>query len=259
LDRYQTFISQREELSRFTDKLEFVTENNINFKEFDGVVIARTPERQLALVADNLDFDGHIFLEKPLGVSSETHDYLIDLLAKHDLNFSVAYLFRYLDWYREAINVKGENSSIKIDWEIPKLSEDSWKSDLRSGGGLASYYGVHLVSMLVEFGGSPKLIDITQSRTALIISGEVNSTLVRFKISYSNKPGFNVEVSDHSGFRSWEMLSPFGPVPSEGFEDPRVPAISDYFKNMATTDTVSTNIIHERKVIEFRRILEGLM
>lgn len=259
LDRYQSFISSRNELSQYISRVRFVKEEFVDFHWFDGVVIARIPENQLDLVDANLDFKGHIFLEKPLGTNSDTHEYLVDRLSLCNTDFSVAYLFRYLDWYRHVLGIQGEDCSINIDWRIPDGGEESWKRDNRLGGGLASYYGIHLFSMLVDIGGSPHSMEFRKSSSSLIISGVTHSTSFRFSVSYSQIPSFQVKIRNISGVRSWNLLSPFGPLPTAGISDPRLPGLSEYLQNWGVDETFGDRIIHERKVIEFRRIVERLM
>ena len=259
LNRYQSLISSRSELSEFVSGVDFVDEEIINFNLFDGIVIARTPVSQLDFVGSNMDFKGHFFLEKPLGANSDAHSHLVNLLSLRKIEFSVAYLFRHLDWYQELMNVQGRNCSVNIDWRIPEINGDTWKGDSRFGGGLASYYGIHLFSLLVDLGASPDSMEYDYSVSSLIVSGEVESTSIRFSVSYSQSPSFQVEVSKRSDVKNWSLLSPFGLLPSGGLNDPRVPALSEYLRRWGSDENLGDRAIHERKVIEFRRIVEELM
>lgn len=259
LNRYQSLISSRTELTDFVSRVEFVDEEIIDFNLFDGIVIARTPESQLDFVESNTDFKGHFFLEKPLGTNSGAHNQLVNLLSFRKIEFSVAYLFRHLDWFQELMNVQGKNCSVNIDWRIPEIKGDTWKRDSKFGGGLASYYGIHLFSLLVDLGGLPDSMEYDYSASSLIVSGEVKSTSIRFSVSYSQNPSFQVEISKRSDVKNWSLLSPFGLLPSGGLSDPRVPALSEYLRMWGSDENLGDRAIHERRVIEFRRIVEGLM
>ena len=153
-------------------------------------------------------------------------------LSSAKQSFSVGYLFPYTAWYREIIDKsKSEGTgTYDIQWEV-KLSNTSWKSTLLTGGGIASYYAIHFVTLLDNLDTDFNSIKFLNQKNHLTIhcnvGGNVNINIT-IKISISNH--FRIDYTSQEGL-SQEIIStetPFGLTGVRGVEDPRVPFLVKY-------------------------------
>lgn len=259
LERYKDFLLSREELRNYVCKLKFVSEASLDFNSFAAVGIARTPLQQLAVLRKNSKFSGHFFLEKPLGADSQNHSLTLNFLRENQLQFSIAYLFRYLEWYQAVVAAMQSDCTWKILWQVSPNSDESWKAIKSSGGGLLSYYGVHLLSLIVDLQISAETIVFSHQTDSLEISSMDKARQFHMKIEYSDVPVFQVEISSTSGEKSWNMFSPFGPTPMAGTSDPRIDALTQYLMASTNEKLVEDSIIHERRILDLRKTIERIL
>ena len=132
LSRYKSFLEERVELSRLLNRVTFVAENDLEPSAYDAVVIARTPQQQMDFVRSNSSFEGHLYLEKPLGGTVKSTSELLDVLQSRKSNFSVAYLFQYQEWYRAIASQKQSECSVAIDWRITPGRNQNWKKQIKN-------------------------------------------------------------------------------------------------------------------------------
>ena len=253
LSRYKQFIQSRTELSEFINQINFIAEEDIDPNFYGGIVIARTPLNQFEFIQRNSSFAGHFFLEKPLGQTPSSTSDLLDTLQSRNSTFSVAYLFQYQEWYKEVVSRKTSGSKILIDWKIPSSRFSSWKDAQESGGGMLSYFGVHLLSLVIELKYEVDTLRITYAPDLLIIRSLVSSFGLDIKLSRARDSEFKVSVSGSNGNYTWSADSPFGTKPTRGTPDPRIPALIEYLSSWHTQTNRSQSIARERKILEFRQ------
>ena len=259
LARYREFLLSREDLRDYVCKLAFVSEANLDFNSFDAVVIAKTPAQQLEILEKNSKFQGRYYLEKPLGADSQNHHLTLNILRQNKLRFSVAYIFRYLEWYQAVVDAMQSDCTINIVWKVSHNPTGSWKGATDSGGGLISYYGVHLLSLILDLEVSADSLVFSYRTDCFEISSKSKAKKLSMRIEYSDKPLFRVGIGSTSGNYSWDMSSPFGPVPSAGLRDPRVVALTEYLKAPKGEELIEGSFIHELGILNFRRTIENLL
>ncbi len=257
LDRYQATIQERFELREFLSEINFIGSEPLKFDDYDAVVIARTPAQQMELVKQNLNYRGHFFLEKPLGNSLTNHSKLLDILIRNHLRFSVAYLFRYAEWYKPAIDSIVLGEPLRILWSLPHGESESWKKVESDGGGLLTYYGIHLLSLLAEAKISKDSLRLSSAENLIEIFSR--NKKISFQIYYSSNSSFKVYTGESDAIPKWDLYSPFGSTPAKGLRDPRIEMLSEY---LACIDAGMNNATYanlEIAILELRTCLESLL
>ncbi len=248
----------RPELSKYIDKVSFHADENSILSHVSTLVCARNPQSQVNLLEIACPFTGHLFLEKPLAPTITQHESILKKLSSAKQSFSVGYLFPYTAWYREIIDKsKSEGTgTYDIQWEV-KLSNTSWKSTLLTGGGIASYYAIHFVTLLDNLDTDFNSIKFLNQKNHLTIhcnvGGNVNINIT-IKISISNH--FRIDYTSQEGL-SQEIIStetPFGLTGVRGVEDPRVPFLVKYLAHYHKVGNYKLNLELELKAQQFRRL-----
>ena len=259
LSRYKSFLEGRVELSGLLNRVTFVAENDLDPNNFDAVVIARTPQQQIDFVRSNLSFEGHLFLEKPLGNTATSTSELLDVLQSRKSNFSVAYLFRYQDWYRAIASQKQSECSVTINWRITPSRNQNWKKQIDAGGGILSYYGVHLLSLIVDFEYDLQSLQINYGEDFLGIRSRNSLSQLDIKLTVDSVAGFEIDLKSLTGNHHWIGASPFGINPTPEIPDPRIPALIEYLSGWKTHRDLAESIAHERKILRLRQTISEIL
>ena len=257
--RYQKSLLGRVELSDLFKKVKFVEEDSLDFDCFEGVVFARTPTQQYEFVRRNPSYKGHYFLEKPLGPTVGLTLELLNYLQSQESTFSVGYLFRFQDWYKEIVSRKELRNAISIEWRFCSSKDFSWKSDEDSGGGFLSYYGVHLLSLIADLDYSISDLEIESLSNLLTIRSKTSSNSIQIHISTAENPEFQVVLTSENEEFRWRGASPFGATPTSGRPDPRIPALTEYLSGPIASYDLSEWISHERKILDLRQIISRVL
>jgi len=255
LEEYFEFIRGRPELRRYLSELKFVREKEVKLDSFQGVVIARTPLRQQEFLRANLSYEGHFFLEKPLGINVNSHIETLNLLETSQGTFTVAYLFRYQEWYREVIKANTRKKSIDLHWKIARSPEFSWKTDTALGGGLVTYFGVHLVSLLADLGYGADSLKVSFDHYSFQLESLDPFKPLRFLLEFSEIPSFKVSIENES----WHLNSPFGGTPIPGEIDPRIATLAKYLGEGIARNSFTNQIDHEYRILNLSRAIEQIL
>ena len=259
LGRYKGFLEGRVELSGLLNQVTFVAENELDINIYDAVVIARTPQQQIDFITSNSSFEGHLFLEKPLGSTAKSTSELLDVLQTRKSSFSVAYLFQYQDWYKSIASQKHSEGSVTIDWRITLSRDQNWKQQLGAGGGVLSYYGIHLLSLIVDCQYDLQNLDINYGENFLRIRSKNSSSELDIKLAVANVAGFEIGLRGPSGNHHWVGASPFGTNPTPGIPDPRIPALIEYLSDWQTHRDLVKSIAQERKILRLRQTISEIL
>jgi hypothetical protein len=259
--RYQKSLLERVELSDLFSKVKFIEESDfdLDLNCFEGVVFARTPVQQYEFVRQNPSYKGHYFLEKPLGPTVGLTLGLLNFLQSQESSFSVGYLFRFQEWYKEIVSRKGLRNSISIEWRFSPLKDASWKCDEDSGGGFLSYYGVHLLSLIADLDYSISDLEIESLSNLLTIRSKTSSDSIQIHISSAENPEFQVALKSENEVYRWSGASPFGAIPAPGQPDPRIPALTEYLSDPIASYNLIEWISHERKVLDLRETISRVL
>jgi len=259
LSRYKGFLQDRAELSGLLDRVTFVAEHDLDPNIFDAVVIARTPQQQIDFVTSRSSFEGHLFLEKPLGSTVNSTSELLDVLQSRKSSFSVAYLFRYQEWYRAVASQKRLERNITINWKITPIKNQNWKQQLAQGGGVLSYYGVHLLSLIVDFEYDLENLQINYGDDFLGIKSKNSFGQLDIKLTVADVAGFEIDLKGLSGNYHWGGASPFGTNPIPGVPDPRIPALIEYLSGWQAHKVLAESIAQERKILRLRQTISEIL
>jgi hypothetical protein len=259
LSRYKRFLEDRIELSGLLNRVTFVEENDIELNIYDAVVIARTPQQQIDFVRSNTSFDGHLFLEKPLGNTVKSTSELLDVLQSRKSNFSLAYLFQYQDWYKAIASEKQSECSVTINWRITPSRNQNWKKQIDAGGGILSYYGVHLLSLIVDCEYDLQSLQINYGDDFLGIRSKNSSSQLDIKLTVDDRAGFEINLKGLTGSYHWRGASPFGINPTPDIPDPRIPALVEYLSGWQTHKDLTEAIAQERKILRLRQTISEIL
>jgi predicted dehydrogenase/threonine dehydrogenase-like Zn-dependent dehydrogenase len=198
----------------------------------DAVVIATRHATHASLVASALDAGKHVFCEKPLALSVEELENVLDAAARSDGVLAVGFNRRYSPLLREA---RAFLSSLSVPLastyrvSAGRLPADHWTHDLDAGGGRILGEACHFVDSLTFLAGSP----VTQVSTTgygdptLPVQAHDNvSITLRFA---SQSVGSILYVSDGSGRLAKERL--------EAFAGTRTAILDDYRRLDLFTET----------------------
>lgn len=256
LDRYRNFLNERAELKNYIPRLNFVSENDLNLEVYDGVVIARTPSQQSEVVSSNSTYRGHYFLEKPLGINAKSHAEILRILENNKTSFSVGYLFRYQDWYLQLVSAINSDFHINIEWNISKNTPLSWKDSPVLGGGLLSYFGIHMLSLIVDLGFDEESLELKYRFNTLEAESLKSLQSLNIKFAFSDFSQFQVQLKSQSKDYSWNLISPFGSSPSANVFDPRILSLTKYLESWKDHSIIRSPMIHELKVLKLRQSIE---
>jgi len=241
------------------NRVTFVAESDLDPNIYDAVVIARTPQQQIDFVRSNSSFEGHLFLEKPLGNTVKSTSELLDVLQSRKSNFSVAYLFLYQDWYRAIASQKQSACNVTINWRITPSRNQNWKKQIDAGGGILSYYGVHLLSLIVDCEYDLQSLQINCGEDFLGIRSKNSSSQLDIKLRVDDVAGFEVNLKGLTGNYHWSGASPFGINPTPEIPDPRIPALIDYLSGWQTHKDLAESIAQERKILRLRQTISEIL
>lgn len=258
LARYKEEIHNRSELSDYANILQYHSDESSLISEVDALVCARDPKSQIQLLNSMQEFQGHLYLEKPLAPTIELHQETLNELQLNHLNFTVGYLFPYTDWYQEIISVFERNliDEVKIHWEI-KPTDAPWKSKPTLGGGVADYYGIHLVPLMFDLHIDLKTLNFSCSSDELEILSHPNAEFrINIRISIAEKNQFQIQTLNQAKLLEYpfELVSPFGPIPIRGAKDPRIPFLAQYLSEAAGKLDSKESLSTERQVINYRKL-----
>jgi hypothetical protein len=259
LSRYKSFLEERVELSGLLNRVTFVAENDLEPNTYDAVVIARTPQQQIDFVRSNSSFEGHLFLEKPLGDTVKSTSELLDVLQSRKSNFSVAYLFQYQDWYRALVSHNSSDCSVTIDWRITAGKSQNWKKQIGVGGGILDFYGVHLLSLIVDCEYDVDSFQFNYGEDFLGISSRNSSRQLDIKMTVAAVAGFEINLKGLAGSYHWSGASPFGIKPTPEIPDPRIPALIEYLSGWQTHKDLAESIAHERQILRLRQTISEIL
>lgn len=260
-ERSRQAVEARSELRGCLSRVDFLPTDADTLDSASCVVVARDPRSQFEFVSstsETLASKKHVFLEKPLAESLRRSKELLSLLEERQVPFSVAYLFTRTGWFRQlqsAWAAGGRN--VEIVWKIPRV-ESSWKNSSEFGGGLAHFYLVHFMPVLMELGIDQEKCSVWISMDRFLLEYEgFNRLLIRAQV-FETIPEFRVDAGTQSPM--FLGVTPLGERPQAGEVDPRVPLIASYLAG-ALEGTLSTldPIIVEREVLRFRARCDAVL
>jgi len=220
LEKYNSTILERRELKSLVSQILYVEDIETLLDRCDVIVAARRPE-------DNLKFlqkieNKKVIVEKPISVSPTAAIELIHGLSVRGNQVYSGFIFQYLDWW---VTTSKKNTVKNVTWGIEKKnSNSSWKYNDTHGGGLLSFYCIHLLYLAAlknlklcnaQYRAAEETLELTFN------DGAYNE--ITFSVYYTDKAFFQVILQDD--IASYKSSGPFGGSPKAGYSDIRVPYI----------------------------------
>lgn len=150
--KYKEIIKKRADIKHLLKKITFV--NNVNYNNFNEIIFAKKPLDQYKFCKNkNKTAKTYLFLEKPLAHNYKKAQNIFSYLRKNDYKFSICYIFLYCSWFKILKKKYLENffRSFNLNWCFKSNnSKDSWKNIEKKGGGIINFYGIQLLSLLVN-------------------------------------------------------------------------------------------------------------
>ena len=144
----------------------------ISSSEVEIVVVAVPPVSQPGLINAALEAGKHVFAEKPLALTVDEAEKLVELTKGKDLRHGVDFCFRRTPFGR-AVRDAIEGGRIGTPWRAVaswhagyRAREDlswNWKCDAAQGGGSLNALGVHIIDLFNWlFGETAQVAGVTQ-------------------------------------------------------------------------------------------------
>jgi len=130
--------------------------------DLDCVLIALPNEWHAPVAIQAAEAGKHILLEKPMAITLEECDEVLEAVAQSGVTLSVGQSYRYLDgpWHAKQVLDRGEVGDLVFaigifskNWGIEGRRD--WHLDRRRGGGMWMANGVHVVNTLQWLADSP--------------------------------------------------------------------------------------------------------
>jgi predicted dehydrogenase len=222
---YRESVLARGELVPFSRQVVYQDSESDVVASVDAIVIARDAGSQAKFLFENRNDLKRVFLEKPLGVTSLQNKRLLKLLKDDKIDFSVGYLFPYLEWYQEILkNFNEDGKNIEIEWKILR-PHAMWKSNSNSGGGLTNFYFIHFATLIHDLSLEISDVKLTEDRIQFNLVGKEKNCIV-IKLFFSRVASFCIKKEFDSII--FQAESPFSRLPTKGLLDPRVPYLKKY-------------------------------
>ena len=190
---YKSYVEQRSDVDIFLNQIDWSKNILEAVQQSNNIILAIPPLEQFKFLMENKDLlkNKILFLEKPIANSPNMSFDLLSFLENENLKFCVNYSFLYLGWFQKLknkINALNTNSIISIRWEFRahhlKNNIFNWKSELKSGGGIIRFYGVHLIAVLASL----------NYHNCKIVKSKYNHNYAVFGFVSSNKPDINIII-----------------------------------------------------------------
>lgn len=255
--RYREEIWRRPELSAYAKRIKLIENPEREINSFDCVVIAKKPVQQLTIVHAHLNYKGYFFLEKPLAPTFSQHKELVAGLKASNAKFSIAYLFRYLDWYKILVNSSSTSSNIELNWVIPASTQNSWKLSNHEGGGIINYYLIHFLPLLIDMRMQENDLGVSLYNEGIQINASNNLRSISIKIIQSQSESSLFQIDSIMEKKTlWISKSPFGQLPAFGFVDPRVGQLTEYLKESINLNDSKWSVSLEERILNFLEVIK---
>ncbi|MBX9772282.1 MAG: Gfo/Idh/MocA family oxidoreductase [Candidatus Obscuribacterales bacterium] len=220
-ERYRERVNARADVLPFTHGIDWCHDDYEALDAADTVIIAKRPEEQSLWVSESLKRPNikRVLLEKPIAPSPEVAQEIIRTLNNSGKIYRIGYNFRFTNWFGEFKNWhenhQASSAKLTIDWRFRAHhyanNLSNWKRFKSAGGGVISFYGIHLIALLSEHGydtvnasevagqsleDSDKwFLEITNGKSHCQIFVDSNSEKECFSINADNG-SFAVSLSD---------------------------------------------------------------
>lgn len=242
-DSYRARLKLRDDIRHFSERVEWVVDEEALLGSSDAIVISRRPEDQIACVKSSFAYTNikRILLEKPIAPTPEAATSLLNSLYERGTIVRIGFTFRYLIWGQALLawSKTCKKSPLEITWKFQAhhYCHDLyiWKRKVNSGGGALRFYGIQLVALLAEIGyetASKSVVSATkfdeaENWRAVFHSPSLPDCSIDIQTN-SMTQGFSVRSLnvDDKEWRGIDFLDPFETDLAVSGIDSRLPALT---------------------------------
>lgn len=135
----------------------------------DAIHITTPHYLHVPMAVQALARDIHVFLEKPLGISTQQIDELLAAEARSRAHVTVCFQNRFnhsTELARKIVREDGgvRNACASVFWyrDVPYYTESGWRGALATeGGGVMINQAIHTIDLLCQFLGRPETVTAT--------------------------------------------------------------------------------------------------
>lgn len=154
-------------------------------KSVDGVIITTRHNQHASQVIKALEFDKHVFVEKPLAINLEQLEAVEKAVEVSDKSVVVGFNRRFSPFTRKAKQALGDsNKSINViaTMNAGCIPENHWVQDMETGGGRIIGEACHYIDLISYFTGS-EVESVVMNAQGLMpeISTDNASILLKYK------------------------------------------------------------------------------
>lgn len=257
---YQAKFKQRNDISHFFNRIEWVDNDDDLLAACEAVIIALPPKQQVIRVKNCLAYNAirHILLEKPVATTPILATDLMRHLESSGKKFGIGYNFRYTDWGKTILNNALSIEHITWNFQAHHYANNTktWKRHYLEGGGALRFYGIHLIAFLAELGYSD--VFYSEIKAAKANEAEIwNATLVgagllpcRLSIN-SNHKDTQFIIKDYSG-NHYLLIHPFQtlqPLADDNGLDHRIPFLIDIIKDLFFNEKIDYEVYRKTNLL----------
>ena len=245
LSRYRATLLARPELCGLANDIVWMDGFDACDTEISATVLAQRPLDNEASVRRLLanGTGGKLVLEKPMAASWEQACQLEDELSGSGRTWCIPYLFLHCDWFTELKARVSRGESQYLRWthaQSPLIRK--WKSNQSEGGGIVSFYFIHLLAVLEDlgsFGEFEVAYDVDTRGNQVSACMTSSRQMVRLELTLESTSRFEIANDDEAWFAS---ETPFGPIGRRDQPDPRLPALMAFYGRNLLRDTAHDNV-----------------
>lgn len=199
--KYIKLIRKRSDLKRYIKQINFVHRHYI--QKDDVIIYAKRPVDQFNFLKKKIKLlkNNFLFLEKPIAQNPKKALEIIRLLQSHKIAFSLSYIFFYTKWFKmlDLLLSKKRVENITFNWNFNSVnSKNNWKNNIRQGGGIISFYGIHILSILTFF-------DFKRCQNSIVYKKKDQEKKWNAKFLDSNSTSFKLNINIRSKVEKFEL------------------------------------------------------
>ena len=241
-NKYKNFFLKRKELVKYSNKIIWFNNQKKIIKYIDYLVVAQRPQDQFKLIKNLSKINHsikHFFLEKPISVNPKKSKLFVKYLNDKKISYSFGFILSYLEWFKFIKSNKKKNQSFNFIWEIKKKNNRKyWKYNLRKGGGLIRFYGIHFIKVLFDLEFTNIMYNKISRKNWIIEANDKKNNLISVELKYASKDKFIYNFNNSNKVFS---ANPFCKNINKLKIDPRCFYIKKYIKDNLNKRIIKNN------------------
>ncbi len=261
--QYHAKLKERNELLHCLPYVKFVENHLEALNSSVGAIIATWPIRQEYWVEQCIKRKNltYLILEKPISAVPTKAISILEALDRTNIKYRVSYIFRYTSWGKSLLSNKNLLKVTNFNWLFRAHHYQNkiinWKRNILLGGGAISFYGIHIIALLAEYGYTAvadsriscdkSSIDISAWKTTFISPSLPNCSITLD--TDSNTSIFSLFMRDNDNSPSHHIISdPFANLNSQysaNIADNRIACLEELLYSLAFEETSFHNLYFE--------------